>query len=642
MPEGNLPKHAKDIFNAAEASALKGTCRGDKGCAARVGWGAVKKKYKKEGDKWVAKSEEEILRAMAMDEEKYVGQEHEDRIPKELAGYIDGKGQPGQMCGDCQYFSSPSTCMRVDGAVTPNSYCSFFEQSISSGNMPASEAKVRSSAQFDMVITKASFDTKTGQRRWAAVASDTDLDTYEDRMSIALFRDFIQRIESGEEAPSVFQSDAWKGGLPYLGIAHYLDYDDGYGIAGDTAVIYIDGNRLKAKGVFRDNEVGKAAYAAIKSDMLNDVPYEQRTRISIAFVDWQHAHGEMVFTRRSLSDMCSMCAANVGDKMYTKGQLIHLALTRVPVNKRTPIWVEEKSMTTMREDALSIVGDEKIVTELEKRAKQRAQEGVHKAEGEEVAAGAVVVRMEESPKSMLPFGGATSFTDADAWLKDQDKVWEAMDAFSMLSTLLANVTDPEVGISDKPAAIAKCVAEFKDRVDEAVKRSLAVRAAEQILKVSEATMTESPTPEAPPVETPAPEEETKPTVPAPVDPLDAAIESLKSTVAAAKVDTSPDRLKLVQPALNQLAETIKAEVVGQPSAPADLDQRINTAVTAAMQPVLEQLALLAAKSGAPAPETRSTVPVPRAVQPHSVIKPVETAPQSSITRMIRKSVGFRE
>jgi cation transport regulator ChaB len=639
MPTGNLPKAAKDMFSAAEASALKGTCKGDKGCAARVGWGAVKRKYKKSGDKWVAKS------AGEMDLEKNLEQELTTPVPQDLAGFVVGGGQAGMQCGDCQHWMNQDACEIVAGAIVAEDLCNFYEQSTVIGDQSAATAHMAS--QFDMVITKASFDPKTGQRRWAAVASDTDLDTFHDRMSISLFKNFIDRIEEGEEAPAIFQSDAWKGGLPYLGISHFLDYDDGYGIAGDTAVVYVDGNRLKAKGLFRDSEVGKAAYEAIKADIVGQVPFEGRTRISIAFVDWQHLHGELPFTRRSLSDVCGMCAAGVDDKIYTKGQLIHLALTRVPVNKRTPIWVEEKSMTTMREDALSVVKDEKIVNELEKRAKLRAAQMLKmKAEGEEIAPDAVVVRQDIPVMAGMdqPYGGATSFKDAEAYAVAQDKMWKAMDSFSMLSLLLNNILDSGT-ITDKPAAISQVVSEFKDRVDEAVKRSLAVRAAEQILKSSEGNMAGETTP----VEEPKVEDPTKVETPAPVPaptPLDAAVENLKSVVANARADpTKPlaDRLKAVQPSLNSLAETIKAEMGYQPSqVPEDIDQRIQRSVATAMQPVLEQLALIAAKSGAVATSTiPPTIPIPRGLQPGQVTPEIksEVEPQSNIRKLVRKTVA---
>jgi len=54
----NLPKHAKEIYVSAWNNAYGTTCktRSDRDeCASKIAWSAVKKKYKKEGDTWVAK-----------------------------------------------------------------------------------------------------------------------------------------------------------------------------------------------------------------------------------------------------------------------------------------------------------------------------------------------------------------------------------------------------------------------------------------------------------------------------------------------------------------------------------------------------------------------------------------------------------
>jgi hypothetical protein len=56
-----------------------------------------------------------------------------------------------------------------------------------------------------------------------------------------------------------------------------------------------------------------------------------------------------------------------GPKEYMRGQLIHEAMTRVPVNTRTLMEVE-RAMTTRKEDAESIIGEE-LAEELEEQAK---------------------------------------------------------------------------------------------------------------------------------------------------------------------------------------------------------------------------------------------------------------------------------
>lgn len=61
----SLPKHAQDIFKSAHASAINeykdpdkrrgGKSESAEEVAHKVAWAAVKKEYKKEGDKWVKK-----------------------------------------------------------------------------------------------------------------------------------------------------------------------------------------------------------------------------------------------------------------------------------------------------------------------------------------------------------------------------------------------------------------------------------------------------------------------------------------------------------------------------------------------------------------------------------------------------------
>jgi cation transport regulator ChaB len=60
-----LPDHAKSIFMAAFNSAMKDTK--DEERAFKIAWAAVKRKFKKEGDKWVAKDGFESEETIVMD-----------------------------------------------------------------------------------------------------------------------------------------------------------------------------------------------------------------------------------------------------------------------------------------------------------------------------------------------------------------------------------------------------------------------------------------------------------------------------------------------------------------------------------------------------------------------------------------------
>ncbi len=229
--------------------------------------------------------------------------------------------------------------------------------------------------EFSLRIEKASYDKATGEKRWYAIASDTDEDSYGDSMSLELFQDFISRIEKNEAPPEEFTSSFWKGGEPYLSVAHYPDLE-GKAVAGIATKTYIDGNRLKSRGVFTNNKVGEAAFRAVCDDLYNEKlkSRQDKVRISIAFLDYAHKHKSngYIFERKRLDEVCPEClrellSGEYSGKIFLKGHLIHEALTRVPVNTRTSMEVE-RAMTTRKEDAESIIGEE-LAEEIEQEAK---------------------------------------------------------------------------------------------------------------------------------------------------------------------------------------------------------------------------------------------------------------------------------
>jgi len=229
--------------------------------------------------------------------------------------------------------------------------------------------------EFSMAITKASLDKGTNTMRWLASASDTQEDSYGDNMTLELFQDFLGRIEANELAPEDFRSDFWQGGMPYLSVSHYPDLN-GNAVPGDVEVTYVDGDYLKAKGTYSDTPLGRACWKSVCADLYGEEKSESqdRVRISIAFLDWMHKHKSTgyLFERKSLEDFCPECLREIlnGEyegKEYLRGQLVHYAHTRVPVNKRTVMEVD-KSMTTRKEDAASIVGEE-LAEELEEKNK---------------------------------------------------------------------------------------------------------------------------------------------------------------------------------------------------------------------------------------------------------------------------------
>jgi hypothetical protein len=224
--------------------------------------------------------------------------------------------------------------------------------------------------ELSMFITKSGM-SPDGVMRWSAVNSDIDWDLYGERMSLELYQKMIGYIKTNTPPPAQFKSavcsDYWCGGLPYLSIAHYGD-GNGKAVPGEVMELFVDGGRLKAKGIYFPNDLGKAVYKSVEEDEYINPQDEDKIRISIGFLDLAHKHGDggNTFHRKSLTSVCPDCIKGVGDKIYLDGYLVHLALTRVPVNPRTEMKVD-KSMTkpkTKKQDALSVVKNEALVDEI--------------------------------------------------------------------------------------------------------------------------------------------------------------------------------------------------------------------------------------------------------------------------------------
>jgi len=247
--------------------------------------------------------------------------------------------------------------------------------------------------EFSMTIKSVAYDKPSNEMRWKADASDTDEDSQGDNMSIGLYNRFMEHINSNEPAPESFRSEFWSGGMPYLSISHYPDLN-GEGVPGPVDAVYVDGKFLKARGRFDDNPLGRACFKAICSELYAEDKSEHdddnKVRISIGFLDWRHRHksNDFIFERRTLDDMCPQCLLELirgeyGGREFLDGQLIHLALTRVPVNVRTIMEVD-KSMTTQKEDAASIIGDELAEELEEKKTGDVSKSLVIKSEEDEV------------------------------------------------------------------------------------------------------------------------------------------------------------------------------------------------------------------------------------------------------------------
>jgi len=217
---------------------------------------------------------------------------------------------------------------------------------------------------FHYYFTEASY--VNGQYRWAATCSDTSIDTYTERMSVDLFNSFITNWNK-ENKYKIYGS-----------LSHYPSLS-GLAEWGEVTELYIDGDRLKAKGIFYDTSLGRAVYNSIKADKANDIPADKRVRVSNGFYATRYHIGDKVWIFGETPELLEAAPGEV--KVYDEGLLEHLAVTRVPANKRVSIHIlDEKSERSdmsnplRREDALSIVNDPQLVDEIEQKLAEQPTE----------------------------------------------------------------------------------------------------------------------------------------------------------------------------------------------------------------------------------------------------------------------------
>src|SRR5689334_12635781 len=129
------------------------------------------------------------------------------------------------------------------GDVVPGS-CHKTEEE-AKNHMSALYANVKNSGVVEMSlrITKASYNkSDDSPRNWAAIDSDIDEDLYQEKMSIDLYKDFINRIENNIPVPEPFKSviceNDWCGGMPYLSLAHYKAGDGLKNVPGLVKSVY--------------------------------------------------------------------------------------------------------------------------------------------------------------------------------------------------------------------------------------------------------------------------------------------------------------------------------------------------------------------------------------------------------------------
>ena len=446
-----------------------------------------------------------------------------------------------------------------------------------------------------MVISKSSLHN--GEMRWSAINSDTDWDLYGERMTLELYRSMIGKIKSNTPPPEQFApfvtSEFWAGGMPYLSIAHYSD-GNGKAVPGAVRELFIDGNRLKAKGVLHKGRLGEAVWKSLKRDELNyknDVDAD-RIRISIAFLDLAHKHGEggKVFIRNSITDVCPDCQRGVGEKIYVDGYLVHLALTTVPVNPRTLMEAEDIDMArkskpaTRKDDAVAILGDAELAEEVEVAALEAKSE-----------LGDALVEMSDAPEEEVVEEVAPVEPEPAVEEPEEPEVVEAVPqeelksiVKSLLEEMLPKKSEPEVDTVSTSPAVEKSA-------------------------------------------------------------LEVSIDKLYNVVngVTTKSGTVESKLQEVQPVLEEVGqailEVVKSSTPSTETAPVQTNDAVLEAITALSQQVKEQgteLATLRAQLAQPNTQN-NRVPVPRSISPE-VVKSAPEQPSNSmsIREISRRSVGL--
>lgn len=487
-----------------------------------------------------------------------------------------------------------------------------------------------------LLITKAAYDATTDEMRWAAVASDTEKDAFNTRMSLSLYKSFVDFVKRGVQVPAVFRSDAWEGINPYLSVSHYPDLN-GYGIVGEATDLYVNGNKFKAKGIFASKSkpaMAKRAFEAVKADIVKNVPYNKRIRVSIGFLDWSHTHPDgSVFVRQSINEDCALCIANKGwEVTFTQGQLIHLALTRVPANTGTEITVETRSManTLQEADAASIVGEEDAA-DLESRSKGTVTERMTPAvvirtdipteepaeptgiNADPVPEVPVPVPVARSMDPSLPYGGAMTVSDILRYKAAMNEVWQLWDMWDMFESALQNIwsCDDSTALPDSAAALSTLVADFKSNLTSRAVVQLAFYQSDN----KEPQMAETPVTPAVPV--PAPTQ--------PTHPLDGAFAQIRAVYDQVSSNPGLDKatkVQQIQPALNNLQALLQRAM--SPTGVVDeeaLANKVTQNLLAALPSILQQMSM--ANGGA-------AVPVQGAVQ-RSVVTPTPVVHLSTPT-----------
>jgi hypothetical protein len=493
-------------------------------------------------------------------------------------------------------------------------------------------------SEFTFYISKASFDKTTQERRWMAVASDTDLDLSKEKMSLDVFKAFIERAKADIKVPAPFASKFWDGGMPYISVSHYLDLD-GKWAAGIVDDLYIDGEKLKAKGKFFNNPIGIKVFDSVCKSLYSETGdgYEQKIRISIGFIDYAHKHGDVLFERKNLSEVCPYCAEGTKNKVYVDGQLVHLAVTRIPCNQRTEFGLdlEEKSMTTRKQDAATIVGDE-LAEEMEKEHSLigKAEESLvikkKKEDSEEESEDEEDKKVKKSQATVAKFAnGAMSFSEYEEKQEAQEQAWKLYDVMYTFGGIAENILsyseNPKEAmktlVSELSTKLEEKTFKFQEKLDERLE--LVINKLDNNVELVQK---------------------------AEPHPLDESLMNLKSLYDSAieSYETVDERLQAIQGGIDAVGEAILENVKSKSEATTEVqtsssDESIERIIEKAIAPLAEKLAKITEQWNTVA-ESQNTVnkgvyiPKPRGMNSNDLATKSEvevSSPTPKLAAMIR-------
>jgi len=512
-------------------------------------------------------------------------------------------------------------------------------------------AENKSMAEFSMVITKASIpDKKSRTMRLSMVTSDTGEDAYEERMSTELFNDFVQRIDTSSPVPepfdTVLQDGDWKGGMPYPSISHYKS-GNGQNVPGEIERVYVDGDKLKANAVLHDSPLGQAVWKSVCQDIedrekpLEERAFENPVRISIGFLDLEHKHeledGEdYIFTRSDINQKCEKCAEGVNHKVYLKGQLVHLAFTRVPANPRTSVEVmrmaDDEVIKTKKDDAKSIIGDlaEELVgkstveddvlvvkDDIEDEIRDKEDATVEDEVVEEAIGKRKDVSASDKKRAEKEYGNV-NYADAKNKKYPIDTTEHIRAAWNYIGQ---KKNQAKYSASEVATIKKKIIAAWKAKIDKAGPPS-AQQSKSEVIMEDELVQEE----------TPVAEEKSA---------LDLAFEALKSKVMENRGKGSAAYADL-QPILNQFGNTVKSEVANPAEANAEVTRTVIKEEIAAVVPeIVSQIlkSLPAAvqqpvQKSAEVPQARSLFIDRSAVQPTKEMTMIEKLAYNTSVGMV--------